>query len=113
LVQVETTEAVANAAEIAAVDGIDGLFVGPNDLASSIGQWPLVWDGQVPELADAIARIPSVVHERGKAAGMMVPNAEIANRCIALGYNFISLTSDAAFLEQAARRELAAVERVT
>lgn len=110
MVQIETTEAVDNAAEIASVDGIDGLFVGPNDLASSIGQWPLVWDGQAPALVEAIKRIPIVAHEHGKAAGMMVPNAAIANRCIALGYDFISLTNDAAFLEQLARQELAAVD---
>lgn len=110
MVQIETTEAVANAAEIVSLDGVDGLFVGPNDLASSVGQWPLVWDDQAPELAAAIARIPVVAHEHGKCAGIMVPNAAIANRCIAMGYEFISLTNDAAFLEAAARRELAGVE---
>src|SRR5579884_2031404 len=40
LAQIETVEALNNAAEIAAVEGIDGLFVGPNDLASSLGCWP-------------------------------------------------------------------------
>ncbi len=109
LVQVETLEAVENAAAIASLDGIDGLFVGPNDLASSVGQWPLVWDGQAPALADAIARIPKIAREHGKCAGIMVPNAAIADRCIALGYQFVSLTSDGAFLDAAARRELASV----
>ncbi len=109
LTQIETREAVANAAEILSLDGIDGLFVGPNDLASSIGQWPLVWDNQVPELAEAIARIPVLARDYHKISGIMVPNAAIARRCIALGYTFIALTNDAALLEQAARRELAAV----
>ena len=109
IVQIETAEAVAAAEEIAALEGIDGLFVGPNDLSSSLGVWPPVWDEQPPELAGAIARIPVVARARGKSAGIMVPNAEIANRCVALGYDFIALTSDAAFLERAARAELAAV----
>ena len=109
LVQIETAEALANAAAIVALDGIDGLFVGPNDLASSLGCWPPVWDDQPAELAAAIARVPVVAHEYGKAAGIMVPNAAVANQCIGLGYEFIALTSDAALLEQAARRELAAV----
>ena len=109
LVQLETAEALANAAAMAALDGIDGLFVGPNDLASSLGCWPPVWDDQPAELAAAIARVPVVAHEYGKAAGIMVPNADVANQCIRLGYEFIALTSDAALLEQAARRELAAV----
>lgn len=109
IVQIETAEAVEQAEAIAALDGIDGLFVGPNDLSSSLGVWPPVWDDQPPELAAAIARIPVVAHAYGKAAGIMVPNAEIANRCIAQGYDFISLTSDAALLERAVRAEREAV----
>jgi 4-hydroxy-2-oxoheptanedioate aldolase len=109
LVQIETAEAMANAAAMAALEGIDGLFLGPNDLASALGCWPPVWDDQPAQLAEAIARVPVVAHEHGKVAGIMVPNADVANRCIGLGYEFIALTSDAALLEQAARRELAAV----
>jgi 4-hydroxy-2-oxoheptanedioate aldolase len=109
LVQLETAEALAQAAAMAALDGIDGLFLGPNDLASSLGCWPPVWDDQPAELAAAIARVPVVAHEYGKAAGIMVPTADVANHCIQLGYEFIALTSDAALLEQAARRELTAV----
>jgi 4-hydroxy-2-oxoheptanedioate aldolase len=109
MVQIETVEALANAGEIAAVDGVDGLFVGPNDLSESMGFWPLRWDNQAPELAAAIARVPGIAREHGKAAGIMVPNATVANHCIELGYQFISLTNDAAFLEQAARKDLAAV----
>jgi len=109
IVQIETAEAMAAAEEIAALEGIDGLFVGPNDLSSSLGVWPPVWDEQPTELAAAIARIPVVARARGKSAGIMVPNAEIANRCIAQGYDFISLTNDAAFLARAARAERAAV----
>lgn len=109
LVQIETGEALENAAEIAAVEGIDGLFAGPNDLASSLGHWPPVWDEQPAPLAEALALLPRVAHQHGKAAGIMVPNAQIATRCIGLGYEFISLNSDARLLEQAARRELAQV----
>src|SRR5437660_1154862 len=96
-------------AEVMANAGFDGLFLGPTDLASSLGCWPPVWDDQPAELAAAIARVPAVAHECGKAAGIMVPTADVANHCIRLGYEFIALTSDAALLEQAARRELAAV----
>ncbi len=109
VVQIETAAAVAAAAEMAALEGIDGLFVGPNDLSSSLGVWPPVWDEQPAALAEAIARIPVVARAHGKSAGIMVPNAEIANRCIALGYDFVALTSDAALLERAARVERAAV----
>jgi len=109
IVQIETAEAVAAAEEMAALDGLDGLFVGPNDLSSSLGVWPPVWDNQPDTLAAAIARIPVVAHAHGKAAGIMVPDAAIANRCIAQGYDFISLSNDASLLERAARAELAAI----
>ncbi len=105
LVQIETAEAVAAAEEIAAVEGVDGLFLGPNDLASSLGTWPPVWEDQPAELAAGIARIPVAARAHGKAAGIMVPDATIAHRCIALGYTFISLTTDARFLAAAARQE--------
>lgn len=112
IAQIETGEALTNAAEIASVEGIDGLFAGPNDLASSLGCWPPVWDEQPAVLAEALALLPRVAHEHGKFAGIMAPNGAIANRCIGLGYEFISLTSDARILEQAAGRELAAVTAV-
>lgn len=109
LVQIETAEGLREAEQIAALDGIDGLFLGPNDMSSSLGCWPPVWRDQPAALAEAIAHIPRVAHAHGKCAGILVPSAETANHCIELGYEFIALTSDAALLEQAARRELAAV----
>lgn len=109
LLQIETDEAMANAGAMLALDGVDGIFLGPNDMASSLGCWPPVWVNQPPELAEAIARIATVAREYGKVAGILTPNATAANQCIALGYQFVGLTSDAAFLETAARQELAAV----
>ncbi len=111
LVQIETAEGLANAAEIVALEGIDGLFLGPNDLSSSLGVWPPVWDDQPAVLAEAIAAIPRIAHAHDACAGILVPNAAIADRCIGLGYEFIGLTNDAALLEGAARRELAAVSK--
>lgn len=59
-VQIETNEAVANAVAIAAVDGIDGLVVGPNDLAASSGKrWPDVW-GRDAAYMETIASIPRI-----------------------------------------------------
>lgn len=110
LVQIETADGLRQAEEIAALDGIDGLFLGPNDMSSALGCWPPVWKDQPAVLADAIARIPTVARAHGKCAGIMVPNAEAANQCIALGYEFISLTSDSALMEQGIKRELAAVQ---
>ena len=68
-VQIETETAVANADEIASVDGIDGLFVGPNDLAAAGGKgWPEVWDTDAGYM-EMIAGIPRVAERYGKTAG--------------------------------------------
>jgi 4-hydroxy-2-oxoheptanedioate aldolase len=111
LLQIETAEALANAGEMLALDGVDGIFLGPNDMASSLGCWPPVWVDQPPALAEAIARIPAIADEYGKVAGILTPNATVANHCIALGYEFVGVASDVAFLEAAALRELASVSR--
>ncbi len=68
-VQIETEEGLANCEEIAKVEGIDMLFVGPNDLCSSMGYPPLDHP-MVPEVQAAIDRVLKAAHEAGKYAGM-------------------------------------------
>ena len=68
IVMVETPEAVDNAAEIASVEGVDGVFVGPNDLAHAMGfgdNWG------APEVQDAIARALRAIVTSGKCAGTL------------------------------------------
>ena len=68
IVMVETPEAVNNAAEIASVEGVDGVFVGPNDLAHAMGfgdNW------SAPEVQDAIARALRAIVASGKCAGTL------------------------------------------
>ena len=101
-VQVETARAVEALPEIAAVDGIDVLFVGPGDLAESMGVWPPRMDAMAPAYAEAIARVPQVAREHGKAAGILVYDTAVARRCIELGYTFVGVGSDATILQGAA-----------
>ena len=68
IVMVETPEAVDNAAEIASVEGVDGVFVGPNDLAHAMGYGD-TWSA--PEVQDAIARALRAVVASGKCAGTL------------------------------------------
>jgi 4-hydroxy-2-oxoheptanedioate aldolase len=94
LVQVETRTAMANLEAIAAVDGVDGIFIGPNDLAADMGhlgnwQHPQVWK----VMEDAVKRI----RKCGKAPGILVGEAD-GQRCLDLGYLFVAVGSDLVML---------------
>ncbi len=106
-VQIETDEAVANAAAIAAVDGIDGLFVGPNDLAASSGKrWPDdVWNRDAGYM-EMIASIPRLAESAGKTAGILARDPAMALETIEMGYRLIGITSDVTFLLSAASAAL-------
>lgn len=95
LVQIETREALSRIEEIAAVEGVDGIFVGPADLAASLGH---VGKPGHPEVVaaveDAIARIIAA----GKPAGILTPDPTFAARCIALGTLFTAVGIDAGIL---------------
>lgn len=69
IVQIETQDGLNNCEEIAKVDGIDMLFVGPNDLANSMG-FECTKHESIPEVQDAIARVLKAAHDNGKYAGM-------------------------------------------
>jgi 4-hydroxy-2-oxoheptanedioate aldolase len=103
MVQIETAEAVAAAEEIASVDGVDMLFVGPNDLSLAMGEWPLSWAKASAEYKAAIARIPEIAKKHGKDAGIQIHDAAFANDCVKLGYNFIGYSGDSGLLLKAAK----------
>nr|WP_144409551.1 HpcH/HpaI aldolase/citrate lyase family protein [Martelella endophytica] len=106
LVQVETREAVAELDAIAAVDGVDGVFIGPADLAASLGH--LGNPGHpdvVAVLKDALARILAV----GKAPGILAMNAETARTYAEWGYRFVGVGTDMGLFAANAKAALAAV----
>jgi 4-hydroxy-2-oxoheptanedioate aldolase len=94
-VQIETRAALANLEAIAAVDGVDGLFIGPSDLAADFGQ---LGNSAHPEVRraidDAIARICAT----GKVAGILAPIEADARHWLALGATFVAVGSDLAVL---------------
>jgi 4-hydroxy-2-oxoheptanedioate aldolase len=98
LVQVETGEALERLEEIAAVEGVDAVFIGPNDLAASLGH---VGDMAHPEVVaaveDAIARLKAI----GKPSGIYT-SPDFARRCIALGSAFTAVGGDIGLLARAA-----------
>ncbi len=99
LVQVETAAALGEIEAIAAVDGVDGIFVGPGDLAASLGHAGRPGDPQVvAALEDAILRIGRA----GKPAGILTPDAVFAERCLELGALFVAVGIDAGVLARGA-----------
>lgn len=106
LVQVETREALANLEAIAATPGVDGVFVGPADLAASLGYIGNPGHAVVREaVEDAIRRIAAT----GKPAGVLTPDIELARRYIGLGAVFTAVGVDAALLARSAEKLSAAL----
>jgi 4-hydroxy-2-oxoheptanedioate aldolase len=104
IVQIESARAVGNAAEIAAVDGVDVLFVGPRDLSHDLGV-----PGQVtaPEYREALGRVLRAAQKHGKACGMLVPDGSSAAARHAEGWTFLVVGSDSTLLAGAAAHQLA------
>jgi 4-hydroxy-2-oxoheptanedioate aldolase len=104
LVQVETVEALGQIEAIAAVDGIDGLFIGPADLAASMGlPGQLGHPDVVATIMDAIRRIDAA----GKPAGILALDKAFTDQCLAAGTTFTAIGLDLILLVKAARALLA------
>lgn len=101
IVQIEHIEAVNRIDEILSVDGIDALFIGPSDLAISMGLKP-GFEQKDPKHIDAVDRVLEASKKHRIPAGIHVGNAETAKQRIAQGFQFIGLSSDEGFLRSAA-----------
>jgi 4-hydroxy-2-oxoheptanedioate aldolase len=110
IVQVESGVGVEAAADIAAIEGIDVLFVGPADLSHALGI-----RGQLdhPEFDAAIRVVADAARSHGKAAGIMLWKPEEAARYAGLGYTVFSLSTDGALLNAAIRGSLQAGRAAT
>ena len=98
IVQIETPGAVGNIEEIAAVDGVDGIFVGPSDLSASMGYPGNPSHKEVQTaLLDAVHRI----NESGKPAGILATNVADAKRYLEWGYTFVAVGLDVGLFVQA------------
>lgn len=97
-VQIESAEAVANVEEIAAVEGVDGLFVGPADLSADMG-----YVGQLthPEVLKAIAHVYDVAKSTGKFAGTITFDPTAYEGLAAQGVRFLGMGGDASILRRA------------
>jgi 4-hydroxy-2-oxoheptanedioate aldolase len=100
LVQVESKLGLDNIADIAGIEGIDGVFLGPSDLAASLGH-----RGN-PGHADVVSAIEggiAAILKAGKPAGLLTPDERLARRYMELGATFVAVGTEATLLANSVR----------
>jgi 4-hydroxy-2-oxoheptanedioate aldolase len=108
LAMVETRQALAAIDAILAVDGLDGIFVGPNDLAISLGLGPGA-EWRTGTLAEALTHVVEAARRVGKMTAIWCPNESMAADMMALGFNLVFPGADLVMLRAEAARRLAAL----
>jgi 4-hydroxy-2-oxoheptanedioate aldolase len=100
IIQIETLSALENVHEIAAVEGVDVLFIGPADLTMELGIF-----GQFdhPIFIDAVNLISSTAKKFGKATGILFFNLAEYEKYHAMGIRFLACGADATFVAEGAR----------
>ncbi|TKC90331.1 4-hydroxy-2-oxoheptanedioate aldolase [Trinickia terrae] len=108
LVQVETREALANLAEIAAVDGVDGVFIGPADLAADFGH---LGNPNHPDVQHAIEVGLTMIRAAGKGAGILSADETATRRYLDAGATFVAVGVDTTLLARGAEQLAARFKR--
>lgn len=91
LVQIESRLGMSHVRDIAKVEGVDGIFIGPSDLAAAMGH---LGNPKHPEVQEAIKHLFGEAKACGKASGILAPVEEDARRYIEWGVGFIAVGSD-------------------
>jgi 2-dehydro-3-deoxyglucarate aldolase/4-hydroxy-2-oxoheptanedioate aldolase len=107
LIQIETLGALEQADEIAAIEGVDLLFIGPSDLSQALG---ILGQMQHPKLWEAYERVAAACKRHGKHWGSVAPTPQFAARAYNLGCRMINLGGDVMCLRlgiEAAKNEYA------
>ncbi len=99
LVQVETRNSIAHLEEIAAVEGVDGVFIGPADLSAALGH---PGDPGHPEVQAIIEKAIERIKKAGKASGILTSDTKLAQRYLDLGCLFVGVGNDVSLLSRAA-----------
>ncbi|HEY0207772.1 HpcH/HpaI aldolase/citrate lyase family protein [Acerihabitans sp.] len=104
IVMPETITALDNLEKMAAIDGIDGFFIGPGDLAASLGY---IGQPMHPEVIKTIEESGRRIKAAGKAAGILCTDEQQTRRYIEVGFQIIAIGSDQGLLTQGAENLLA------
>lgn len=105
LAMIETAAGLANLDAILGVDGIDGVYIGPADLALSLGHAPTL-NSSVPEVVNAILHIGRRARACGKVAGIHCGDGAATRAKLDEGFNFVALGTDISLLENAVGAQL-------
>jgi 4-hydroxy-2-oxoheptanedioate aldolase len=100
LIQIETIKGLQNLDEILAVEGVDGVFIGPSDLAASLGH---LGDAGHPEVVSTIENAIDRIVRSGKAAGLLTADNALARSYIERGVSFCAVGVDTILLAHAVR----------
>jgi len=103
VVQIESASAVDQVEQIAALDGVDVLFVGPQDLSHNLG---VPFQLQAPAYLTALERVRGAAERHGKACGLLVGDGAAAAARHAEGWRFVAIGSDATLLAATVAAEL-------
>ena len=100
---IETSEAVDNLDKILSVEELDAVYVGPSDLAITMGYLPGVYE---KEVEDCISYIVETCKKKNIKAGIHCPNGKSVKERFDIGYNLGTISADSALLTQASKREI-------
>ncbi|MET0473190.1 MAG: aldolase/citrate lyase family protein [Mycobacterium sp.] len=105
VIMIETARALDDLDAIVSTPGVDGVYIGPSDLALALGEKP---GSTAPIVDDTVQRIVDACRRHGVAVGMHTPAGSVARGYIERGFDFATVFSDAGLIAAAARDQLAA-----
>ena len=108
IAQIETAQAVLSSEEIAAVDGVDVLFVGPSDLKYDLEKRPHV---ENPDFANCLQQVAKSAHHAGKASGLLMRNVNELDAFVEAGFQWIAVESDLGILRNRYREFLSRISK--
>jgi 2-dehydro-3-deoxyglucarate aldolase len=106
LIQLETPAAIEQLESIAAVDGVDALFIGPGDLSAAMGQ---IGNLAHPDVQAALKGCAERARAVGKPIGIVGPTPEMVERFIDFGYDYVAIASDMGMMMRQAQAFLSAM----
>jgi 4-hydroxy-2-oxoheptanedioate aldolase len=104
LLQIESKAGLAALDDIASLDGVDGIFIGPADLAADMGY---LGNPGAPEVQAAVEKALVQIQSHGKAAGILIGDLALAKRYVDLGASFVAIGNDVTLLASATSKLLA------
>lgn len=98
--QVETQEALSNCEDLLSVEGVDGLFIGPNDLSVDLG---IPGDVSDPVIMEAVRKVHQAADKAGKPLGVITSNSTLLHSCYEEGLRLFSISSETGMISKSVK----------